>query len=153
VQQFALGAPSVTPCTAAPPVGNPPPPKLPTLPAPLGPQLSLRVLRTTGLVSTRTLPLRVGCDTGCTITATATATPAAAPPRKHRRVTVTLATVTLTLGAGDTKIVRPTLSKANAKRLARALRGRRALEVNVQIAAKATTGEPSAVTKRVRATR
>ena len=111
------------------------------------------MLRTTGLVSTRTLPLRVGCDTGCTITATATATPAAAPPRKHRRVTVTLATVKLTLGAGDTKIVRPTLSKASAKRLAKALRGRRALEVDVQIAAQATTGEPSAVTKRLRATR
>jgi sugar lactone lactonase YvrE len=153
VQQFTLGAPAVTPCTAAQPIGNPPPPKLPTLPAPLGPQLSLRVLRATGLISTRTLPLRVGCDTRCTITATATVTPAAAPPRKRKRVTVTLATVKLTLGAGDTKIARPTLSKASAKRLAKALRGRRALEVNVQIAAKATTGEPSAVTKRVRATR
>ena len=68
-------------------------------------------------------------------------------------MTVALATVKLTLGAGETKIVRPTLSQANARRLAKALRGRRALEVNVQIAAKATTGEPAAVTKRLRATR
>jgi len=153
VQQFVLAAPAVTPCTAALPVGNPPPPKLPTLPAPLGPQLSLRVLRSTGLVSTRNLPLRVGCDTTCTVTATATVTTAAAPPKRHKRVTVGLATVKLTLGAGDTKIARPALSKADARRLIKALRGRRALEVNVQIAAKATPGEPSAVTKRVRATR
>jgi tripartite motif-containing protein 71 len=153
VQQFVLAAPAVTPCTAALPVGNPPPPKLPTLPAPLGPQLSLRVLRSSGLVSTRNLPLRVGCDTTCTVTATATVTPAAAPPKKHKRVTVRLATVKLTLGAGDTKIARPALSRADARRLIKALCGRRALEVNVQIAAKATTGEPSAVTKRVRATR
>jgi sugar lactone lactonase YvrE len=153
VQQFALAAPATPPCAAALPVGNPPPPKLPTLPAPIGPQVTLRVLRSVSLVSTRNLPLRVGCDTGCTVTATATVTPAAAPPRKHRRVTVKLATVTLTLGAGETKIVRPGLSKANAKRLVKALRGRRSLEVNVQIAAKATTGEPAAVTKRLRATR
>ena len=79
------------------------------------------------------------------------------PPRrrrkKHRRVTVALATVKLTLGAGDTKIARPTLSRANARRLVKALRGRRALDVNVQISATATTGEPAAVTKRLRATR
>jgi tripartite motif-containing protein 71 len=153
VQQFALAAPATTTCAEPVPVGTPPPPKLPTLPAPLGPQVTLRVLRSAGLVTTRTLPLRVGCDTTCTITATATVTPAATPPRKHRRVTVSLATVKLTLGAGETKIVRPALSKANARRLVKALRGRRSLEVNVQIAAKAATGEPSAVTKRVRATR
>ena len=153
VQQFALAAPAVAPCAAPIPVGNPPAPKLPTLPAPLGPQVTLRVLRSTGLVATRNLPLRVGCDTTCTVTATATVTPKAAPPRKHRRVTVALATVKLTLGAGDSKIVRPTLSKANARRLVKALRGRRGLEVNVQIAAQATTGEPAQVTKRVSATR
>jgi tripartite motif-containing protein 71 len=153
VQQFALAAPATTTCAEPAPVGTPPPPKLPTLPAPLGPQVTLRVLRSAGLVSTRTLPLRVGCDTTCTVTATATVTPAATPPRKHRRVTVALAAVKLTLGAGETKIVRPALSKANARRLVKALRGRRSLEVNVQIAAKATTGEPAAVTKRVRATR
>ena len=66
VQQFTLTAPASTTCAAPLPVGNPPAPKLPTLPAPLGPQVSLRVLRTTGLVSTRTLPLRLGCDTTCT---------------------------------------------------------------------------------------
>jgi hypothetical protein len=112
-----------------------------------------RVLRSAGLVATRNLPLRVGCDTTCTVTATATVTPAASPPRKHRRVTVALAAVKLTLGAGETKIARPTLSRLNARRLVKALRGRRGLEVNVQIAAQAATGEPAAVTKRVKATR
>ena len=86
----------------------------------------------------------MGCDTTCTVTATATATPAAAPPRKQRRVTVALATVKLTLGAGDTKIVRPTLSQANARRLVKALRGRRGLEVNVQIAATGDDGRAGA---------
>ena len=97
--------------------------------------------------------MRVGCDTACTVTATATLTPAAAPPRKGRRVTVALATVKLTIPAGESEIVRLTLSKANARRLGKALRGRRGLEVNVQIAAQATTGEPAQVTKRVSATR
>jgi DNA-binding beta-propeller fold protein YncE len=153
VQQFALAAPAVAPCAAPIPVGNPPAPKLPTLPAPLGPQLTLRVLRTAGLIATRNLPLRVGCDTTCAVTATATVTPKAAPPRKHRRVTVTLATVELTLGAGETKIARPALSDADRRRLVKALRGRRGLEVNVQIAARATTGEPAQITKRLTATR
>jgi DNA-binding beta-propeller fold protein YncE len=153
VQQFALAAPAAPACAALPPVGNPPPPKLPTLPAPLGPQVSLRVLRTSGLVSARNLPLRVGCDTTCTLTATATATPAARPPRKHRRVTVTLATVKLKLPAGETKIVRPALSLKKARQLSKALRGRRGLKVNVQISAVAATGEPTTITKRLRATR
>ena len=97
VQQFTLAAPATAPC-AAPPHRHPPAPKLPTLPAPEGPQVTLRVLRSSGLVETRNLPLRVGCDTTRMVTATATVTPAAAPPRKHRRVTVALATAALTLG-------------------------------------------------------
>jgi tripartite motif-containing protein 71 len=153
VQQFALAAPAVAPCVALGPVASPPPPKLPTLPAPLGPQVSLRVLRTTGLVSARNLPMRVGCDTACTLTATATATPAASPPRKHRRVTVALATVKVALPAGETKIVRPALSIKNARSLTKALRGRRGLKVNVQISATASSGEPTTITKRLQATR
>jgi sugar lactone lactonase YvrE len=153
VQQFALAAPAVAACAPLPPVASPPPPKLPTLPAPLGPQVSLRVLRTSGLVSTRNLPLRVGCDTTCTLTATATATPTASPPRKHKRVTVALATVKLKIAAGDTKIVRPVLSRTKARQLTKALRGHRGLKVNVQVTAVAAIGEPTTVTKRVSATR
>jgi tripartite motif-containing protein 71 len=153
VQAFVLAAPAAPACAALPPLGNPPPPKLPTLPAPLGPQVSLRVLRTSSLVTARNLPLRVGCDTACTLTATATATPAATPPRKHRRVTVALATVKLTLPAGETKILRPALSLKKARQLSKALRGRRALKVNVQISAVAATGEPTTITKRLQVTR
>jgi tripartite motif-containing protein 71 len=152
VQQFALAAPAVPGCAALPPVATPPPPKLPTLPAPLGPQVSLRILRSTGLLSTRNLPMRVGCDTACTVTATATATPAASPPRKKRRVTVALAKVVIALPAGESKILRPALSKTKAQQLSKALRGRRAVKVNVQIEASATTGEPTTITKRLTAT-
>jgi hypothetical protein len=153
VQQFQLAAPAVAACAPLPAVAQPPPPKLPTLPAPLGPQVSLRVLRTSRLISARNLPLRVGCDTTCTLTATATATPTAAPPRKHKRVTVALATVKLTLPGGDTKIVRPALSQKKARQLAKALRGHKGLRVNVQISAVASTGDPTTVTKRLLATR
>ncbi len=153
VQQFALAAPAVPACAALGPVGNPPPPKLPTLPAPLGPQVSLRVLRSTGIVATRNLPMRVGCDTMCTLTATATLTPRAVPPRKHKRVTITLRTVKASLAAGQTKVLRPTLTLTEARRLTKALRGRHGLDVNVQVSAAASTGEPTAVTKRLNATR
>ncbi|HEX7298037.1 MAG TPA: NHL repeat-containing protein [Solirubrobacteraceae bacterium] len=153
VQQFALAAPAASACATLPPVGTPPPPQLPTLPAPLGPQVTLRVLRSSALVARRSLPMRVGCDTTCTVTATATATPRAAPPRHRKRVTVTLTAVKLALPAGEAKILRPKLSRKKARQLARALRGRRGLKVNVQIIAAATTGEPTTITKRLQATR
>jgi DNA-binding beta-propeller fold protein YncE len=153
VQQFALAAPPAATCGVLPALGQPPAPKLPTLPAPPGPQVTLRVLRAQGLVAHRNLPLRVGCDTTCTVTATATATPAARPPRRHKSVTVALGTVKIALPAGETKLVRLKLSRVKAKRLVKGLRGHRALKVNVQISAAATTGEPTTVTKRVRATR
>lgn len=153
VQQFALAAPPALACVTLPALGQPPAPKLPTLPAPPGPQLTVRVLRAKALVARRTLPLRLGCDTACQVTVTATATPAARPPRRRKAVTVALGTVKVALPAGDTKIVRLELSKAKAKRLARGLRGRKSLRVNVQVSAAAATGEPTTVTKRVRATR
>jgi streptogramin lyase len=149
VQQFALAGSAEAPCVALSPLATPPPPKLPTLPAPQGPLVTVRVLRDTALLTARNLPLRVGCDTTCTLTATATATPEAAPPRHHKRVTVALQTVKVKLDAGATKVVRPALSKKKARSLARALRGRKALKVNVQIEAAATTGEPTTITKRL----
>ena len=50
VQQFALAAPPAVACAALGPLGNPPPPKLPTLPLPLGPQVTVRALRSNGPV-------------------------------------------------------------------------------------------------------
>ena len=70
VQQFALAAPSPSPaaCGTLGALATPPPPKLPTLPSPVGPQVGLRVLRSTGLLRLRNLALRVGCDTTCRLT-------------------------------------------------------------------------------------
>ncbi len=148
VQQFALAAPSVAPCGALPPVGNPPPPKLPTLPEPVGPQLTVRPLRRAGVITARSLPVRVGCDTGCAVTATATLTPRARP-KKGRAVTVALGTVKQTIPAGESAIVRLTLSDARARRLRKALRGRRGLVARVALTATAAAGPPTVVDQRL----
>jgi DNA-binding beta-propeller fold protein YncE len=152
VQQFQLAAPAVAPCGALPAVGNPPPPKLPTLPAPVGPQLTVRPLRTAGVIAARNLPVRVGCDTGCTLTATASLTPRAKPRKGRRAVTVTLETVKRTLPAGESGIVRLALSDAGARRLRRALRGRHGLVANVELTATADVGAPTVIRQRLNVT-
>ncbi len=148
VQQFALAAPAVAPCGALAPVGNPPPPKLPTLPEPVGPQLTVRALRRTGVITARSLPVRVGCDTGCTLTATATLTPRSRP-KKGRAVTVALGTVKQAIPAGESAIVRLKLSDARAGRLRKALRGRRGLVARVALTATAAAGPPTVVDQRL----
>jgi tripartite motif-containing protein 71 len=150
VQQFALTAPAVAPCTALPALGHPPAPKLPTLPAPVGPQLTLRPLRTAGVLGRRGLPIRVGCDTGCRATATATLTPRAAPRRGRRAVTVSMRRVRRTIPAGESAVVRLSVSRAGARRLRRALRGRRGLVANLEISATAVAGQPTVRTERLR---
>jgi streptogramin lyase len=153
VQQFALATPAVAPCVQLPAVGTPPPPKLPTLPAPAGPQVSVRVLRSSSVVRTRSLPLRVGCDTTCTLTGTATVTPAARPRKHHKPVVVTARTVKLEIKAGTSRVVRVGLSRAQAARLSRALHGRRSLTADVELTATADAGAPTTVSKRLRVTR
>jgi tripartite motif-containing protein 71 len=148
VQQFQLAAPSAVPCGALPPVANPPAPKLPTLPEPVGPVLAVRPLRLTGVVRSG-LPVRVGCDTACTLTATATLTPRARPPKGRRAVTVAAAPVKLNIGAGESAIVRLRLPDAGARRLRRALRGRRGLVARVQLTATAAAGPPTVVDQRL----
>ena len=149
VQQFALAAPAVAPCAALGAVGNPPAPKLPTLPEPVGPQLTVRPLRTSGIVTARNLPVRVGCDTRCTLTASASLTPRSRPPKGRRAVTVALGTVKRTLPAGESAIVRLGLSNADARRLRRALRGRRGLVARIQLTATADAGPPTVVGQRL----
>ena len=151
VQQFALAAPPAVACAELGPLGNPPPPKLPTLPLPLGPQLSVRVLRSNGLFSSRVLPLRVGCDTVCTLTATGTVTERSKPRKRKRAVSVTLKAVTAKLPAGETKVVRLTLSRAQVARLRKAMRSRRGVVVTLQLTAVAAAGEPTAVSRRLTA--
>ncbi|HEV7806927.1 MAG TPA: NHL repeat-containing protein [Solirubrobacteraceae bacterium] len=149
VQQFALAAPPAASCAALGPIGNPPAPKLPTLPVPLGPQVSLRVLRSGGLFTSRVLPLRVGCDTVCTLTATGTATERAKPRKRKRAVSVSLREVKATVPAGETKVVRLTLSRRQVKRLRKAMGRRRGLTLTLQVLATAAAGAPAAVDRRL----
>ena len=151
VQQFALASPPAASCADLPPVGTPPPPKVPTLPVPDGPQVSVRVLRSTGLVTARTLPLRVGCDTTCALSVTATVTPRGRPRRHHKRVTIAVKLPPSTIPGGQSAIVRLTLTRAQARSLQRALGRRRGLSVVVQLVATAAVGEPTAVTQRIAA--
>lgn len=160
VQQFSLAAPPAAPCATLPAPAVPPAPKYPTLPAPDGPVLSAKVLRRTSLLRTRSLPVRVSCDTACTLEASGTLTPAAAPPKPkkgHKRakpVVVAISAKTRVLGAGDSVVVRLTFSTTSARRLTKALRGRRAIKAAVQLTATATdAGAPTARTLRIDARR
>jgi sugar lactone lactonase YvrE len=149
VQQFALAAPPAATCATLGPIGNPPPPKLPTLPLPLGPQVSVRVLRISGLFSSRVLPLRVGCDTVCTLTATGTVTERRKPRKRKRAVSVSLREVSTTVPAGETKVVRLTLSRSRLERLRKAMGHRRGVAVTLQVVATAAAGAPTAVSRRL----
>jgi DNA-binding beta-propeller fold protein YncE len=149
VQQFQLTAPAAAPCVPLPAPANPPAPKLPTLPGPVGPQLTVRPLRLTGLIAARNLPVRVGCDTACTLTATATLTPRARPRKGHRAVTVKLAAVKRPIPAGESAVVRLALSNRDAARLRRALRGRHGLVASVKLTATAAAGPPTVVDRRL----
>jgi tripartite motif-containing protein 71 len=151
VQQFALAAPPAATCVPLPALGTPPPPKVPTLPAPLGPQLSFRALRATKLFSQRTLPVRIGCDTACTVTVGGTLTQRGKPRKGHRRASAKLGARKVALPAGDTKIVRLALSRTSVRHLRKALRGRRGLVATIQVTATASAGEPSEITKRLQA--
>jgi hypothetical protein len=60
-------------------------------------------------------------------------------------VTVALATVKRDIAAGESGVVRLALSDARAKRLRRALGGRRGLVARVQLTATAAAGEPTTI--------
>jgi hypothetical protein len=125
---------------------------MPTLPAPPGPEVSLRVLRTSSALRTANLPLRVGCDTPCTVTVTGAVAERRAARRGAKPVVVTLRRVTMALPAGRTAIVRPALSKAQVKRLRKALGKRRGLIASIQVTATSFDGEPTTVSRTFDAT-
>ncbi|HEV2773952.1 MAG TPA: NHL repeat-containing protein [Solirubrobacteraceae bacterium] len=151
VQQFALAAPAAPPCTALTPIGHPPPPKLPTLPPPLGPDVTVRVLRTGSLFTTRTLPVRVGCDTICRVEVTGTLTERDKPRGRKRAFSISLRRATSKLQAAESKIVRVTLTRTQVSRLRRAMGRRRALIVTLQVEATAEAGDPTTVSRRLTA--
>jgi tripartite motif-containing protein 71 len=163
VQQFTLAAPPQVACASLPPLGVPPTPKYPVLPAPDGPQLKIKVLRTTSLLRTRSLPLTLGCDTACTVTATAVLTPRAAPrkppkPKKGkpkpapRRVVITLGTPERRIAAGSTGLIRLTFTKADAAKLKKALGKYRGLLAEVQLTASGDAGDPTSQTLNLKLT-
>jgi hypothetical protein len=151
VQQFLLAAPEAPPCVATAPLGNPPPPKAPTLPPPLGPELSVKVLRTGMLFATRQLPLRVGCDTLCRVEVTGTLTERTKPRRRKRAFSVSLRPTIVRLPAGESKIVRVKLTRVQIARLRRAMKARRGLTVTLQIEATGDAGEPTTVSRNLTA--
>lgn len=148
VQQFRLAANNVAACTPLSALGNPKPPKLPQGPEVDGPQVTVRALRSSGLLGNG-LPVRVGCDTGCSVAVTVRITPRAAPPKKKKRVTITLVAKKTTIAAGGTKIVRLKASKKQASSLRKALRGRRGVQVNVSAVGTAEVGSPTTVSQRL----
>ncbi|MDQ3723344.1 MAG: NHL repeat-containing protein, partial [Actinomycetota bacterium] len=151
VQQFALAAPAAAPCAATTPIGHPPPPKIPTLPPPLGPDVSVRVLRTGSLFTTRVLPIRVGCDTICDVTVSGTLTERDKPRKRKRAVSISLRPVTSKLQAAESKIVRLKLSRTQVARLRKAMKSRRGLTVTLQVEATADAGDPTTVSRRLTA--
>jgi tripartite motif-containing protein 71 len=161
VQTFQLTNPPVgLACTPLAAPAPPPALKFPTLPEPLGPQLSVKVLRKAGLLTARNLPVRVGCDTTCTLTAAATLVQRGGPTtvgkgkKKHKvaPVSVDLAPQKLTIPAGTSKIVRLTIPLTTVKKLRTALAGRRGLDVTLQLDATAAAGPPTSQTTRISAT-
>ncbi len=152
VQQFVLAAPEAPPCVALSPLGHPPPPRLPTLPPPLGPELDVRVLRAKRLFELRSLPLRVRCDTPCRVEATAAVTERTKPRKRKRAASTRTRTVTRRLPAGESRIVRLRLSKAQVRRMRRAMKHRRGLTVALTIEATADAGDPTSYDRRLTAT-
>lgn len=152
VQTFALAAPATTACAALAPPATPPPPKAFALPAPVGPVVGLRALRTGNLLGTRNLPLFASCDTACTVTVTATVSPRAAP-RRGKRLTVAFTTRTVKLPPAQSTLVRLDLPPVAIARLRKALKAARGLVVDVRLTATGSAGEPTLSSLHLGATR
>jgi tripartite motif-containing protein 71 len=161
VTTLQLAAPSVgAGCRPLGPIGGPPALKFPTLPEPLGPQLTVKILRTAGLLTARNLPVRIGCDTTCTLTASATLVQRGKPgtvgkgkkKKVVKPVSIDLGQQKLTIPAGTSKIVRLTISKTAAAKLKKALKGRKGLDMTLQLEATAAAGQPTSQTTRIQAT-
>jgi len=151
VQQFKLAAPVAPPCRSLGALGTPPRPQTPTLPEPPGPLVHVTTVRTRGLFTSRKLKLRLGCDTSCTVTVTGTLAQRNKPRGGRKRVTVGMRRLRVKLPAASRRTVGLAVSRSSARRLRRALRGGRGLTATLRIVARPPTGEPTYVTKRVRA--
>jgi YVTN family beta-propeller protein len=145
VQQFQA-APAGT-CATLPPVQSPPAPLLPTQPLPLPPELRVTPARRHGILAARELPLRVRCDVPCRASISATLSVRSAR-RGRPRVVAALTFPPQDLPAASAQILRPLLSARAARRLGRALHGRRGLLAVVRVSAGASASAPTVVTLR-----
>jgi DNA-binding beta-propeller fold protein YncE len=143
-----VAGPTCTPLAAPAP---PPALQYPTLPAPLGPMLTVKALRTTGLLTARNLPVRIGCDTTCKLTASMTLAQRT-PAKGKKPVSIVVDLPAQTIPGGSSKVVRFPISVKNVNKLRKALKGRRALEVALQLDASAAAGQPTEQTTRLQAT-
>jgi tripartite motif-containing protein 71 len=161
VTTLTLAAPTVgVTCTPLAPIGAAPALKYPTLPEPLGPQLTVKILRKAGLLTARNLPVRIGCDTTCTLTASATLVQRGSPTtvgkgkkkKVVKPVSIDLPQQKVTIPAGTSKIVRLTITKTQAATLRKALKGKKGLDMTLQLDATAAAGQPTSQTTRILAT-
>jgi hypothetical protein len=130
-------------------VSSPAAPKFATAPPPVPPELTLKVMRRSGLLSSRVLPLRVSCDRRCRLTVSASVRVRGAAKKGSKRpARAKLRFAGQTLPAGDYRVVRPKLSIADKRRLARALGKRKGLVATVQLTAVASDSAPSIETRR-----
>jgi streptogramin lyase len=143
VQQFQF-APTGA-CAPLPAIQKPPNPILATQPDPLPPQVSVVPTRSTGILGIRQFPLRINCDSPCRLSVVVKL----APRSGKKRPGVRLSFTPQSLPAGRSVTVRPRLSTAGVRTLARALKGRRALVADVTVTATTPHSAPTVVTKRV----
>ena len=156
LQRFALAAPAAVGCAALPAPAPPPVLQYPTLPAPDGPEVSLRIQRKTGLLRTRTLPLRAGCDTSCTFRVSVVLSERVAPTtgkapvkgaRPRKPVSVSLAPVEVQLVAGPTKQLRVPIGATAVRALRKGLGRRTGLTASIAVTATASVGEPTQISE------
>lgn len=145
LQTFQLAATGA--CAQLPPITPPPDPILATQPDPVPPEVTVTPTRTTGIFAIRQFPLRVRCDVRCRATVVVTLT-----PRGKKKPAVKLAFTPQTLPAGNTVTLRPRLSVAGLRTLARALKGKRTLTAVIQVTGSTEDSSPTTVTRRVSVT-
>ena len=142
VQQFQFGA--LAPCGALPPITPPPDPILATQPDPVPPELTVAPTRRTGILGIRQFPLKVKSDTPVKLTVVVTLT-----PRGKSKPAVKLSLKPTSIAAGRTVTLRPRLSAAGVRSLAKALKGKRGLTASIDITGEAQSSAPAVITKKV----
>jgi sugar lactone lactonase YvrE len=152
VQSFQLATPAPATCAELGPVATPPPPRYPTLPPPDGPSVTVKPLRATGVLSSRNIPFRLGCDAKCSITATAKVAPRATPKKGNKPVAIELKATT-EIPAGESKIVRFKLTAKQVATLRKALgKKSKGLFADLTITGTAAAGAPTTVAQRLQLT-